>query len=539
MTHSVRSTCNQRPAEAATLDEWHADRGDGTYRNPVLFADYSDPDAIRVGDDYWLTSSSFNHVPGLPILHSRDLVNWTLVNHALPCLVPDQHFSEPRHGAGVWAPALRHHAGKFRIFYPDPDFGLYVVTASDPRGRWSAPVMVKAGKGLIDPCPFWDEDGTGYLVHGWAKSRAGIKNRVTLHRLRADNASVADAGEVIIDGDTIEGWHTIEGPKLYKRAGYYYVFVPAGGVRDGYQGVFRARNLRGPYEHRIVLAQGGTAINGPHQGAWVETATGENWFLHFQELPAFGRVVHLQPMQWRHNWPVIGEAGEGAQCGEPVSVHRKPSVTGPGSSVLAKEADAATDLSEWQWQANPKPGWLTTSADQATWRLACVARPAPDTLWQAPNLLLRKFCGPAFSAQALLKLVAGDAGDRAGLVVFGHDYAWLGLTRGHGSVRLGLHVCTGAHEAGAEHETAIVDGGIEAVHVRVDVDEAARCQFRYSVDGRRFVDIGAPFQAKSSYWVGAKFGFFASAQAPHAAKATLGHAEVSGFAVRVGAGIEA
>src|SRR3954466_6166701 len=102
---------------------WVADNGDGTYKNPILYADYSDPDAIRVGDDYWLTASSFSHVPGLPILHSRDLVNWRLVAHALPRLVPEEAFRLPQHGKGVWAPAIRYHAGKFWIYYPDPDFG--------------------------------------------------------------------------------------------------------------------------------------------------------------------------------------------------------------------------------------------------------------------------------------------------------------------------------------------------------------------------------------------------------------------------------
>jgi beta-xylosidase len=225
------------------------DQGDGTYRNPVLFADYSDPDAIRVGNDYWLTASSFNHVPGLPILHSLDLVNWTLVNHALPRLSPNAHFAVPRHGEGVWAPAIRHHEGKFWIFFPDPDFGLYATTTDDPRGNWSAPKMVKAGKGLIDPCPFWDDDGTGYLIHAWAKSRSGVRNRLTLHRLSADHTTVIDDGEIVIDGDRIPGLNTVEGPKLHRRDGYYYVFAPAGGVRDGYQMVFRSREIRGPYEN--------------------------------------------------------------------------------------------------------------------------------------------------------------------------------------------------------------------------------------------------------------------------------------------------
>ena len=160
---------------AGAASAWQADLGNGTYQNPILHADFSDPDAVRVGDDFWMTASSFSHVPGLPILHSKDLVNWELVNYALPRLVPESAFATPQHGKGVWAPAIRQHAGKFWIYYPDPDFGIYVVTADDPAGQWSAPVLVKGGKGLIDPCPLWDDDGRVYLVHAWANSRANVK----------------------------------------------------------------------------------------------------------------------------------------------------------------------------------------------------------------------------------------------------------------------------------------------------------------------------------------------------------------------------
>ncbi|HWU12462.1 MAG TPA: family 43 glycosylhydrolase, partial [Caulobacter sp.] len=151
-----------------------ADQGDGTYRNPVLAGDYSDPDVVRVGETYYLTASSFTNVPGLPILKSMDLVNWTLIGHALPWITPVAHHATPRRGGGVWAPAIRHHDGKFMIYYPDPDFGIFLVTATDPAGPWSAPVLVDDSKGAIDPAPFWDDDGQGWLVHGWARSRAGI-----------------------------------------------------------------------------------------------------------------------------------------------------------------------------------------------------------------------------------------------------------------------------------------------------------------------------------------------------------------------------
>src|SRR6185369_13576102 len=240
-------------------------------------------------------------------------VNWELVNHALPTLsyVADEpdHFAVPRHGAGVWAPSIRCHAGKYWIFFPDPDYGIFVVSAADPRGAWSAPVCVKAGKGLIDPCPLWDDDGKIYLIHGWAKSRSGKNNLITLNELSADATRVTDGeGVVIIDeNNSKRGFHTLEGPKFYRHADEYWVFAPIDGVQNGTQAVYRSKSIRGPYDARVVLAQGTTAINGPHQGGWVDTPTGEHWFMHFQDRGPFGRVVHLQPMSWAADgWPRVG-----------------------------------------------------------------------------------------------------------------------------------------------------------------------------------------------------------------------------------------
>ena len=178
----------------------------------------------------------------------------------------------------------------------------------DPRGEWSTPTLVLPGKGLIDPCPLWDDDGTVWLVHAWARSRAGFNNVITLRRLTPDGLTAADdGGVVIVDGNALPGYRTLEGPKLYKRGGEYLLFAPAGGVATGWQSVFRARDIRGPYRERIVLDQGRSAVNGPHQGAWVDTPQGEDWYLHFQDKGPYGRVVHLEPMTWSEDgWPIIG-----------------------------------------------------------------------------------------------------------------------------------------------------------------------------------------------------------------------------------------
>src|SRR5438552_1481127 len=264
-----RGICMMALALAAA-GAWAAD-----YSNPILHADYSDPDAIRVGRMYYMTASSFNEAPGLPLLQSHDMVHWELVGHALPQLVPAEQFTRPQHGKGVWAPCLRYHDGKFWIFYPDPDQGIYVITATDFRGPWSAPHLVLPGKGIIDPTSLWDDDGKAWLMHAWANSRAGINNVLTLRRMAPDASRMLDEkGTVVINGVAFPGYHTIEGPKLYKSHGYYYVFAPAGGVENGWQSVFRARSIEGPYQERIVMTQGRSPVNGPHQGAWVQTPEG-------------------------------------------------------------------------------------------------------------------------------------------------------------------------------------------------------------------------------------------------------------------------
>jgi beta-xylosidase len=528
---------------AAATAPWVPDLGDGRYKNPVLFADYSDPDAVRVGDDYYLVSSSFHVVPGLPILHSRDLVNWTIINHALPRQPPLDHFSRPRHGEGVWAPAIRYHGGKFWITYPDPDFGIYLTTARDPAGAWTPPVLIEPGRGLIDPCPFWDDDGQLYLIHGWARSRAGIANLLTLQKLSPDGSRVLDRGTTIIDGNRIPNWNTLEGPKLYKRNGYYYVFAPSGGVAPGYQAVFRSRSLYGPYEHRIVLHQGGTSINGPHQGAWVDTPGGEDWFLHFQDRGPYGRVVLLEPMVWRDGWPVIGLDPDETGTGVPVSTFAKPDVQG---EVPIEEPRTSDDFSgpelglQWQWNANPEDGWASLAARPGFLRLSCVplpptrndGSPEGNSLYDAPNLLLQKFPAPAFSATTVLDFRPARVGERAGLVVFGFDYAYVGLERTPSGLRLVAAVDRGANKPGAQEiEVASVPAGDGPVGLRVQVGDGAVCRFFASTGGAPFAPIGVPFRASADRWIGAKVGLFASGREEAGDR---GHADFDGFRVSAG-----
>lgn len=495
---------------------WVSDNGDGTYKNPIIHADYSDPDVCRVGDDYYMTSSSFNAVPGLQILHSKDLVNWKIIGYALDRNIPLEHFAKPQHGNGVWAPAIRYHNGEFYIYWGDPDFGIYMVKTTDPAGQWEKPVLVQEGKGLIDACPLWDEDGKAYLVHAYAGSRAGIKSILVVHRMSPDGTKLLDDGVMVFDGH--DAHPTVEGPKFYKHNGYYYIFAPAGGVSTGWQLVLRSKSPFGPYEEKVVMDQGSTTINGPHQGAWVTTTTGEDWFFHFQDVEAYGRIVHLQPMKWVNGWPVIGEDKDGDGKGEPVMTYKKPDVGKAFPVVTPQESDEfdgnALGL-QWQWHANPKATWAFAAGSKGKLRLFTEQVPADaKNYWDVPNLLLQKFPAQTFTATTKLSFTPNPKlqNERTGLMVMGEDYAHISLVSRKDGVYLAYATVKDAHKGTPEQEELIVKLNGNEVYFRVDVDKDAKCQFSYSEDGKQFKQVGSTFTAVPGRWIGAKVGLFATRQ---------------------------
>jgi beta-xylosidase len=477
---------------------WVSDLGDGTYRNPVLHADYSDPDVIRHGDDFYLTASSFNCIPGLPILHSRDLVNWRIVNHALKAM-PDPRYLEVQHGQGVWAPSFRHHDGKFWIVFPTPDEGIYVTTAEHPEGEWTEPQLLMAGKGLIDPCPLWDDDGNAYLVHAYAGSRAGIRNRLHVRPMSPDACHILGEGKIVAEIDP--KLPALEGPKFLKRNGWYYISAPGGGVPTGWQTVFRSRHIYGPYEEKIVLSQRGSEVNGPHQGALVDTPAGEWWFLHFQEKLPYGRVVHLQPVRWEDDWPLMGEEQDEHGVGRPVQKYRKP-VDCEDAPLIPQDSDEfdQTELGlQWQWQANPQHHWHSLSSRPGHLRIypTLVENGA---LKNAPNVLLQKFPAPEFSVSTNLELPAGQPHLCAGLVVMGDTFAALEAQRVDDVYHVRLMLCGEcAGEAVTTDQSATL-----AVRVR----HGGMCRFGITTAQSSFHQVGPAFQALPGTWIGAKVGLF-------------------------------
>ena len=519
---------------------WKSDLENGKYRNPILYADYSDPDAIRVGEDYYMVASSFSNAPGLPLLHSKDLVNWKVVNYCID-RIPEFRYRNPIHGCGVWAPSIRYHEGIYYVCFPMPDEGIYMTTATDPLGKWSEPVNIRPGAGWIDPCPFWDDDGRAYLVAGVAKSRIGYKSVLHMVEMQPDGMGLIGEEKVIFDGNTNDQV-TIEGPKMYKRNGWYYVFAPAGGVKTGWQTVLRARNPFGPYEYRVVMRQGDSPVNGPHQGAWIDTVTGQDFFLHFQDVYAAGRIIHLQPMHWENDWPVIGVNKDGNEYGEPVMEYDKPDI-GKSREELADsdkfpvcEPDTSDDFSsdtlglQWQWNANFDQNWYSLKKPGLTLNavLTTPLRPFGDTR----NILLQKWPAPEFSCVTKLNISDIKDGDTAGYISLGMNYSAFIFEKCDGKLTA-YHVkgfqdfdCDSAYTEEQKEEVQVegLEDNTENVYVRYTVKRTGtmdhyelglpvlgapveEATIEVSLDGKKYTNP-LTIPAKAGRWVGMKNGMF-------------------------------
>ena len=483
---------------------WVADQGDGTFRNPILYTDYSDPDVIRVGEDFFMIASSFCNAPAVPLLHSKDLVNWKVINYIIDKL-PFGRYEKPIHGCGTWAPAIRYHEGVYYVFVPFPDEGIMMCKTTDPWGEWSKPSFVREVTGWIDPCPFWDDDGKAYMVTAFARSRIGFKSFLYMSPMEPDCSGVLDDGQFIYDGHATQP--TIEGPKLYKRNGYYYIFAPAGGVKPGWQTVLRSKNIYGPYEEKIVLHQGNSPVNGPHQGAWIDTPTGEDWFIHFQDVGNAGRIIHLQPMRWEDDWPVIG-VNDVDGCGEPVLHYKKPDVGATYPICAPEDSDFFEEKClglQWQWNANYKDEWY----DVGDGKLMLYAQPVEEScqLCDVANLLVQKWPAPEFFITTCLHLENMKEGDVAGMVSLCGHYTALTVMKRDGQMILQQRTGNWTRDDEMRTDLMSVEGDTLYIRMRVEKEEDISFEIGYSEE--TFTPIGETVQATPGRWVGVKAGLFA------------------------------
>jgi len=510
---------------------WKVDLENGMFKNPILHADYSDPDVIRVGDTFYMTASSFNYIPGLPILTSKDLVNWALVNYAVKN-IPYKDYDVPAHAKGIWAPSIRYHNEKFWIFVGMPDEGIFMTNAEDPLGEWSPLICVWEGKGFIDPCPLWDDDGKAYVVHAYAKSRIGFKSKLGIFEMSIDGKKCIGKDSFIFDGT--ERQPTIEGPKIYKKDRLYYIFAPAGGVTKGWQTALRSNSIYGPYEEKIVMHQGNTNINGPHQGGLVDTLSGEEWFIHFQDKGSYGRIIHLQPVKWKNGWPIIGIENNEDGIGEPVEIYKKPDCN---QEVIPHEPPTSDDFSknelsiQWQWLANSKDKFYSLSENPGHLRLynLNVTGEEKAVIWNSANILTQKITCPEFCAETKMDFSKIAFGAKVGLLMIGGQYAAMYLERAKEEIKLVYIESEG--DGDKRSETLIESLQCSAdneIYFKIQFNNDETCVFFFSTDGFSWNQLKRKFSPKGAHWVGAKVGIFAIADGNNEKE---GYADFSYFKV--------
>jgi beta-xylosidase len=451
------------------------DQGDGTYKNPILKSDFSDPDILRHGDDFYLIASDF-HFVGMQILHSKDLVNWKIIGQIFDRLAMDPKYDEMRgYSQGTWAPAIRYYNGEFYIYVCTPQDGLFMWHAKDPAGPWSETVTVKAITRWEDPCPFWDDDGKAYLIH----SHVGA-GPLILHKMSENGTKLLDDGKEIYRGSVSEG------PKIYKRKGYYYISLPEGGVDSGGQTILRSKNIYGPYERKQVFPLGS-----PHQGGLVELKNGETWFVSFKSTGYLGRICYLNPVKWSEDdWPVFGDNGK------PVDAWKKPDV-GKDYPVYHQETGDeftnATLSPIWQWNHNPvSSGWSLT--ERPGW-LRLKAQPAA-ALNVARNTLTQKIWDSAGIVDVKMDVSRMKDGQRAGFAFMcGSDFGWIGVGQNNGIRRIRWDQGEGTI---LKEKNVWLRG--------INLGDTGR--LFYSLDDKEYFDTGITFRMFFRFWKGARIAIF-------------------------------
>ncbi len=431
------------------------------------------------------------HYMGMPVLESDDMVNWKIINQVYSKINFPEYNANKRYGGGSWAPSIRYYNGKFWIYFCTPNEGLFMSSATDPASEWTPLLNVKNISGWEDPCPLWDDDGQAYI----GRSQLG-GGTIILHKMSADGTKLLDDGREVYNGPVAEG------TKLFKKDGYYYMSIPEGGVSTGWQTVLRAKNIYGPYEKKIVLEQGNTNINGPHQGALVETPKGEWWFYHFQSKDPLGRIAHLQPVQWNDGWPLIGMDNDKNGIGEPVKEWKKPDV---GKKVKVSYPQTSDEFSDtkpgWQWQINHNPVNENWSLTERPGYLRIKAIKA-GYLREAKNMFTQKLMGYSGEATTELDCKKLEEGQRAGLFCTGNTYNAVGVLRKNGENHIYVEM----------NGTIKVIAGVpmvSAIYFKVGFDAIDnRFVFYYSLDNVKYSECNAVFSVSSGDWKGTRLGLF-------------------------------
>lgn len=525
-----------------TAPGWTADNGNGSYTNPLFHDEFSDPDLIRVDDWFYMTGTTMHAVPGLPVLRSRDLVNWEFVSYAMPSFPDGPEYrledGQDLYGQGIWAPVLRHHAGRFHIFSNINERGLHVFTAEDPAGPWRHSVIER---NLHDLSVLFDDDGRVWAVFGY--------NEVRLVELKPDLSAVVEGSErVIIPAGNGMG----EGHHFYRIDGRYYI-ISANYAPVGRMQAARAGQLDGPWEtvaisasetmgyargwqesgvgQRSPIPAGGAVFSAArpdhselgavplHQGGIVQTATGQWWGFSMMDLKSVGRTTFLSPVTWHEGWPYFGLPGN---LGRSPRTWLKPQVevqVAPHAPYARNDDFSGPALQPvWQWNHQPRADKWSLSERPGHLRLH--ALPAAGFL-HARNTLTQRVVGPEATATVVIDASGLAPGDVAGLGLLNMPAAWLAVVQSAQGRRLRWYSQLGERQV----ELPLPAGRLH-LRVRGDHDEDL-AWFSWSTDGHRFQEIGEPvrlpYQLKT--FQGTRYALFAY----NAEGREGGHADFDGF----------
>ena len=473
------------------------------FTNPVIHGDVADPSIIRIDQTYYITGTSSEWAPYYPVFTSTDLVNWQQTGHVF-----DEKPEWTK--SSFWAPEWYQHKGKVYVYYTarkqsDNISCIGVAVADSPTGKFKdhGPV-VEFGKEAIDAFILEDK---GKLYISW--KAYGLDNQpieLLACKLTDDGLRLDGKPFSLLRDDERQG---MEGQHWFKKDGYYYISIPEGGVSTGWQTVMRSKNIYGPYEQKRVLEMGSTKVNGPHQGALVDTPEGEWWFYHFQSTEPQGRVVHLQPVVWKDGFPEMGTDYDKNGIGEPMKICRKPS-TGVETKAYAPQSSddfEATELGlQWQFNHNPhdgywslteKPGWLAIKSQKA------------EKLRTAFNQFTQKTMGYKGVVTVKIDFAQLTPGGRAGIECIGNKFVGGGVIMedkdGTATPRLYMEK-DGTAQTTSFNISSVMDKGI---YIRLEIDAMNnKHKFYYSVDNETFIEFGDTFESGSGDWKGSRIGLY-------------------------------
>ncbi len=500
---SALDSATEVPANKPPSDGDWGDQGDGTYVNPILPGDFSDIDVIRAGRDFYMMSSTMQYSPGLVILHSKDLVNWTILGHVIKDITvidPELSWKKmSRAGRGIWAGALRYHAGRFWVYFGTPDQGLYVSTAKNPAGPWSPVHLILSQTGWDDPCPFWDDDGQGYLVatHFQAEGPQQTKYNIHLFKMNADGDELVAASDRIIHQS-----RGSEANKLYKINGFYFHYYSEVAPEGRVGMMERSRSLSGPWEIHQLIHVHAAADKEPNQGGLVELPSGKWYFVTHQGRGDWeGRAGVLLPVTWVDGWPILGRVGADG-IGNMVWRARKP-IEGFSRSYVSASDDFSSPVlrPEWEWNYQPDATKWSLTERPGFLRLHAFPPLRPGDFNSIGNVITQRSLRTRRN-QVMVRIdLSGMVdGQQAGLAHFAKTYGTLRIVQAEGIRRL-MFISNRTSLSGPVIHNRVIwlrsEWGFDGVS-----------QFLFSTDGHTFQKFGQPYQLTWGSYRGDRIGIF-------------------------------